>query len=585
MAKQSVEEIKRDSRGLRGRIVETINSGASHFEEAEYQLMKFHGSYQQDDRDVRSARRKEKLDKAWSFMVRSKMPGGRLSAEQYLVHERLADEVGCGNLRLTTRQGIQLHGILIGDLKTVISKICKSGLTTLGACGDVVRNTMSAAAPIKDAVHEDCQKLAEEITETFLAKTCGYADIWLDGEKLEPLSEGDPSKDPEDPIYGTTYLPRKFKIAIAVPPRNDVDIFSNDVAMAPHAPDGVVEGYTLWIGGGFGMTHGKEATRPHLAKPFAYVERHQVIEVLKGIVAVQREYGHRGNRKLSRLKYVVQNTSMPWFRNAVKERVSKDIVLHEIKDVTFDTVSDPIGWYEQGDGKFYRGLHIAQGRIEDVEGGIQVRTALRTITEKLGLPINVTANCNLIICEVSETQKSEVEAILSEHNFPDDVAYTAMRQVAHACVSLPTCGLALAEAERTFGNEVLDPVDEILRDLGLENEPLLIRMTGCPNGCARPYNADIAFVGRGPKKYALYVGGSHRGNRLAGLYKKVILSEDIPTELRLILEDFATNRQEGETFTDFWGRTKEQGEEPDSSHFHVELEARTAARAEKKSCT
>jgi len=583
MAKKSVEEIKIESRGLRGEIVETVNSGASHFEEAEYQLMKFHGSYQQDDRDIRSERRKQKLDKAWSFMVRSKMPGGRLTAEQYLVHDRLADEVGCGNLRLTTRQGIQLHGVLVGDLKTVISNICQSGLTTLGACGDVVRNTMSAAPPIKDAVHADCQLLAEEITQTFLAKTTGYASIWLDGEKLEPLDEGDPSEDPDDPIYGSTYLPRKFKIAIAVPPRNDVDILSNDIGMAPHAPNGEVEGYNIWIGGGFGMTHGMEATRPHLAKAFAYVERDRVIEVIKGIVAMHREHGDRGNRKLSRLKYIVQNNSIAWCKDEVKKNIAKDIVLHEPKEVTFDTVSDPIGWFEQGDGKFYRGLHIEGGRIEDVENGIQKRTALRSIAEKLGLPVNVTANCNLIICEVSEDQKAQIDAILSENNFPDDTGFTAMRQVAHSCVALPTCGLALAEAERTFGSEVLDPVDEILRDLGLENEPLLIRMTGCPNGCARPYNADIAFVGRGPKKYALYIGGSHRGDRLAGLYKKVVMSEEIPGELRPIFEDFAKNREDGETFTDFWGRTKEKGEEPDSSHFHVELEARAAARAEKKS--
>lgn len=579
MAKQSLEEIKRNSRGLRGRIAATINSGATHMEEAELQLMKFHGSYQQDNRDVRSERRKQQLEKAWAFMVRSKMPGGRITAEQYLVHDRLAGEVGCGSLRLTTRQGIQLHGVLIGNVKTVISKINQSGLTTLGACGDVVRNTTNVAAPIKDAVHRDCQILAEEITQTFLAKTRSYADIWLDGEKLGSLSEGDPSKDPEESVYGKTYLPRKFKIAIAVPPRNDVDIFSNDVAMAVHAPDGEIEGYTLWIGGGLGMTHGKEETRPHLAKPFAYVERHQVVEVLKGIVAVQREYGNRANRRMARMKYLVQNTTMAWFRNAVKQRVSEEITLHNPKEVVFDSVSDLMGWHEQGDGKFFRGVYIAQGRIEDVTGGVQYRSGLRAVAETWGFPFNMTANCNLYICEVPEEKKGEVDRILSEHGFPDDTALTAMRQVAHACVALPTCGLALSESERTFASEVLDPVDDILRDLGLENESLLIRMTGCPNGCARPYNADIAFVGRSPGKYALYVGGSHRGDRLAGLYKKVVTSEEIPEVMREILEDFVKNRQGDESFTDFWGRTKEKGQEPDVSHFHVELEARVAAAA------
>lgn len=576
MAKQSVEDIKKESRGLRGKIVETINSGANHFEDAEYQLMKFHGSYQQDDRDVRSERRKQKLDKAWDFMIRSKMPGGHLTAEQYIAHDILADTVGSGNLRLTTRQGIQLHGVLIGGLQTVIKTVVGCGLTTSGACGDVVRNTMGPASPIKDEAHADCQALAEEISRTFLVASNSYYDIWLDGEKL-PMTEGDPSKDPEDPIYGNEYLPRKFKIGMIVPPRNDVDILSNDVGMAADVVDGKIAGFNVWIGGGFGMTHGMEITRPHLAKPFAYIDRKDVIDVLKGIVQVQKEYGNRENRKISRLKHVVMDRGIAWFRDAVSERIDSSITLHQPREVAFDTVGDQLGWHEQGDGKLFCGIYVAQGRVADVEGGAQYKTAFRQISEKLGLPSIITPNCNFIFADVEVDQKAEVEKILEEHSIPKGETFTVTRQMSHSCVALPTCGLALSESERVFDG-LLDSVDDVLRDLGLEEDQILVRMTGCPNGCARPYNADFAFVGRGPNKYAMYVGGSHRGDRLAGLYKKVVMFDDIPAEMREILEDFVKNREAGETFTDFWGRTREAGEEPDSSHFHVEFEERAAAR-------
>lgn len=575
MSKSSLEQIKRDSHGLRGEIIEGLKSGAAHFDEAELQLLKFHGTYQQDDRDLRTERRKQKLDKAWMFMVRSKMPGGRITAEQYLQHDRLAGKLGNGTIRLTTRQGIQLHGILKGSLKEAISTIKKSGLTTWGACGDVVRNTMGPASPIRDVAHEDVQKLAEELSDTFLARSSAYSEIWLNGEKV---GAGDDSKpeEQEEEIYGNIYLPRKFKIGIAVPPRNDVDIFTQDVGMAPVLEEGKVAGYNLWIGGGFGMTHGKTNTRPHLAKPFAYVERDRVVEVVKAIVLVQREYGNRQDRKQARLKYLVANTSLGWFRNAVHHRVGEDCILHEPKEMVFDTVSDQLGWHEQGDGRLFRCVHVSQGRIENVEDGPQFRSGFRAVAEKVGAPMIATPNCNLIVADIDPGRKAEVDQILAQYGFPNDTAFTAAHQVAHACVALPTCGLALSESERVFG-KLLNQIDDVLRDLGLEKEPLLVRMTGCPNGCARPYNADFAFVGRAPRKYAMYVGGSHRGDRLAGLHTKVVSFEEIPAVMRGILQDFTTNREPGETFTDYWGRTREAGPEPDADHFHVEL----AERAEK----
>jgi len=569
MAKQSVEEIKKMSDGLRGRIEATLKADESHFEDAEYQLLKFHGTYQQDDRDIRAERRKQKLDKLWSFMVRSKMPGGRITARQYLAHDKLAEEIGNKDMRLTTRQGIQLHGILIGGLKEVISTIKNSGLTTLGACGDVVRNTMGPSSPIKDVAHLDAQLLSEELTEVFLPHTSSYAELWLDGEKLD--LNGDAERDAE-PIYGKVYLPRKFKIAIGIPPRNDADIFSNDIGLVPELDESgeKVAGYSVFVGGGFGMTHGMVKTRPVLAKPLGYATRDNIIETCKAIVDVQREYGNRNDRKLSRLKYTVENAGIDWFRNAVEQRLGQK--LEPVRDIRFETVSDALGWHEQGDGKLFRGVHVAQGRIEDNDN-VRYRSAFRDIAEKYDLPMIVTGNTNLIIADIDPAQKQDIETELQAHGIPNEEAFTDLRKTAHACVALPTCGLSLSESERVFGT-VLNKIDEILFSLGLEHEPLLVRMTGCPNGCARPYNSDIAFVGRGPKKYAMYVGGSSRGDRLAGLFKKVVMFDDIPDEVRPLLEDFSENRNEGESFTDYWGRTQPQGEAPDPEQFHVELAER-----------
>ncbi|MEM7147593.1 MAG: NADPH-dependent assimilatory sulfite reductase hemoprotein subunit [Verrucomicrobiota bacterium] len=560
--------MKDESHSLRGNIVDTIQSGATHFEDAEYQLLKFHGTYQQDDRDLRKQLRKEKKDKAWSFMVRSKMPAGRLTAEQYIAHDNLADSIGCGNLRLTTRQGIQLHGILIGDLKTVMATVTECGLTTWGACGDVVRNTMGPASPIKDTAHADAQALAEEINEIFLAKSTAYTEIWLDGEKLD-VSSG--ANDAEESIYGKVYLPRKFKLAIAIPPRNDVDLYSQDVAFVPHLENDSVSGYTIYIGGGFGMTHGMTNTRPLLAKPFAYVERENVVAVTEAIVKVQRDHGNREDRKQSRMKYLVESKGLDWFTEQVKTHT--DATLHPPKENHFDTVADQLGWHEQGDGKLFCGIYVAQGRIQNVEDGAQYKDAFRKLAEEIGCPTIVTPNTNIVAADIDPAQKDAVNAILANHNIVHTENFTEARKTAHACVALPTCGLSLAESERVF-NGVLDQIDDILRELGIGKEPLLIRMTGCPNGCARPYNADIAFVGRGPNKYAFYVGGSSRGDRLAGLEEKVVTLDGIPDAVRPLLEDFATNRNDGESFTDFIGRTREIGPEPDSEQFHVEIEER-----------
>jgi sulfite reductase (ferredoxin) len=565
MSSKSVEEIKSQSQALRGSIRETLSSDATHFTDEEIQLLKFHGTYQQDDRDQRVARKQLGQDKAWMFMVRSKLPGGDLTAAQYLGHDRIAQELGNKTLRITTRQGFQIHGVLKGGLQECIRLINASGVTTWGACGDVVRNTIAPASPIDDAPHRDAQQLAKEISRTFLARTTAYAEIWLNGEKLN-----DGASKADEPIYGKQYLPRKFKIAIAIPPRNDVDVYSNDLGFIAHVENGRVRGYTVVAGGGFGMTHGKQETHPALALPLGYVTRDRVIETAIAVVTAQRDFGDRTDRKHARLKYLIGDKGIEWFRREVQSRLSFPLL--PPREAKWDTVGDMLGWHEQGDGKLFCGIWIQEGRIQDAHG-VNYRSAFLEIAQRFGFPIRLTTNCNLIFYDIDPAQKAEIDKILTGHGLARPNELTHVRQLALACVGLPTCGLALAESERVFPG-VLDRIDEILAQLGLSDEPILIRMTGCPNGCARPYNADIAFVGRGPGKYALYVGGSVTGERLVGLQQKTIALEDIPGRVRSLLEEFVRDRFAGETFSDYWGRTHVNGPTPMPDQFHVEAPRR-----------
>jgi sulfite reductase beta subunit-like hemoprotein len=564
MPAKSVEEIKAESHALRGTIQGTLLGDGSHFSEEEYQLLKFHGTYQQDDRDQRAPRKKQNLDKAWMFMVRSKLPGGALSAQQYLAHDRIAGDLGNGTLRITTRQGFQLHGVLKGELQECIRRINESGITTWGACGDVVRNTTAAPSPFKDEAHLDAQRLAKELSNTFLAKTTAYAQIWLNGERLNQET------DDAEPIYGKLYLPRKFKIGIAIPPRNDIDIYTNDLGFISNLENGVVRGYTVVAGGGFGMSHGQTETFPALAKPLFYVAREHAIAAAVAVVGAQRDFGNRKDRKRARLKYLIDERGIDWFRQEVVKRL--DAPYEPAKDVHWNTVSDVFGWQEQGDGKLFCALWIEEGRIKDTEK-LKWRTAFRTIAEEFGLPVRLTTNCNIIFHEIDPDLKEKVAKVLTANGIPKPEDLTETRRLAQACVALPTCGLALAESERVF-HLVLDKIDDILKEFGLNEEPILIRMTGCPNGCARPYNADIAFVGRMPGKYALYVGGSVTGERLAGLQEKAIMLEDIPVRVRQLLEEFIQNRAGHENFSDYWGRTHVNGPAPKPDQFHLEFAQR-----------
>lgn len=591
MSKASVEEIKHESSGLRGQIAEEFaDNSISHVSDESNILLKFHGSYQQDNRDVRAERSKAKLEKDWSFMIRSKMPGGRITAKQYLIHDDLCTKA-MGSLRLTNRQGIQLHGVLKGGLKEVIHNVCHSGLSTMGACGDVVRNTMGPAAPIKDAVHADAQKLTEEISQRFLWRSSAYADIWLDGEKIDPNWSKDPDVNPQvraitqtpesnEPIYGKVYLPRKFKMAVAIQPSNDVDLWSQDVSFIPHVVNGEVEGYTITVGGGFGMSHGQLSTRPFLAQPLFYVQRTHAVDAAEAIVTTQRDHGNRTDRKNARLKYTVQTMGIDAFRAEVQRRLP-GIETFPAKELKFDTVEDKLGWHEQGDGKLYCAVYVSMGRIVDTENGPKYRSAFAEIARTLDLPYIITPNTNVIIADIAPELKSQVDAILAKHGLVHSDDMTRARKVAHACVALPTCGLSLSESERVLPG-IMDKIDPVLRELGLENEPILFRMTGCPNGCGRPYNADFGFVGRAPNKYAMFVGGSVRGDRLAGLELKSVLGDEIPVKVREFLEAFKAERLGGEIFADWFARTRTIGEAPTPEQFHIELAERAAKLAGEK---
>jgi len=572
-----VEEVKLASNQLRGTLQESLATAAPTFTDDEKHLIKFHGMYQQDDRDERITRQKAKEEPAWMLMVRSKIPGGGLTGEQYLALDKLVDSLGNGTLRITTRQDIQFHGVLKSNVKELIRKINEAQVTTFGGCGDVERNVMASPLPFDSSALIEAQRQAKELSNALLPQTKAYMELWLNGEKVKL----DSNAEPVDPLYGPTYLPRKFKTAIAVQPYNDVDIYAHDLGLIAHAPNGEIEGYTLIAGGGFGMDHGKVATYPFLSIPLFYVKKEHVIEAAKAIITVHRDYGDRTNRKHARIKYIIVERGAEWFREECKKRLG--VPVSDPKPFKFDSVADWIGWHEQGDAekRLFCTVKVECGRIKDYDQSaehgnlkdVRYRTGIRAIVERFKCPVRLTPNQNILFYNLSGADRPAFDAILREHNIAAGESFTQAHQMSIACVALPTCGLALSESERVFP-ALMDQFDPILKELNLEKEHILFRMTGCPNGCARPYNADFAFVGRGIGKYAVYIGGSHRGDRMAGLVFKTLNIEDIPAKIKPYLLEFAQNRKAKETFTDYWGRTHEQGPAPHPSQFHEELAAR-----------
>ena len=549
------EGIKENSDFLRGTISESLlDDSTGSIPASDAQLTKFHGTYLQDDRDKRMSLIKEKKEKAFSFMIRVRVPGGVCTPKQWIGIDDLSDKFADGTLKLTTRQAFQLHGILKRNLKQTMKEINDTLLDTLAACGDVNRNVMSPANPFESKLHGQALDIAQQIHDHLTPQTSAYAEIWLDGEKTA-IGESE-----VEPIYGKTYLPRKFKIAVALPPRNDVDVFSNCLGFVG-IPDGEkIIGYNVLVGGGLGMTHGKTATFPRLADVIGFCKPEQVVQVSEEVVKIQRDHGDRSDRRHARLKYTIEDRGVEWFKEELNKRLGWN--LEPTKDFYFESTTDRYGWNEDSDGHWTYGLFVEGGRLR-----AKAKEAVRLIAEKIDCEFRLTANQNLVIARVSPESKLEIDKIFKEYEVTDSLSLSALRLNSIACTALPTCSLALAESERYLPS-LIDELDDIIGELGLRDESIAIRSTGCPNGCGRPYLGEIGLVGKAPGKYNLYLGAGLDGMRLNKLYRPAIPHEEIISELRPVLEDFSKHRLESETFGDFCIRKEYVKETGQGSDFH-----------------
>lgn len=543
--KQSkVEHAKRTSHGLRGRVEETLASDATHFEHDDIQVLKFHGIYQQDDRDLRSARRKDGLEPEFSFMVRVAIPGGALTGEQYLALDTLADEFANGSLRVTTRQAIQFHGVLIGDLKSQIARIHDTLLSTLGACGDVQRNVMTCPAPIDDAPHLAVRALARELAINLRPETRAYHEIWLGEEKIVSTRQ-------DESFYGDQYLPRKFKVAVALDTDNCVDVYSCDCGLIAVTHEDRIEGYQLLIGGGMGLSHENASTFARLATPLGFVAGEHAVAAVRHIAEIFRDSGNRADRKHARLKYLVDAWGIDAFAREFRERAAFDLA--PPKDLASPVYHDHLGPHARNATKAFYGIYVENGRIVD-RTDFPLRSTLRDIVRNSGANVSLTAQQNLLLTNLSNAALEAVEHTLRAAGLPLPTEIAQVRRNSMACPALPTCGLAITESERAMPG-VLDELESLFEELGVDDEPLTIRMTGCPNGCARPYTADIAFVGRKPgERYNLYVGGSLAGDRVADLFAADIHIGDFAPTLRPLIRAWAESRHMNETLSDFYHR-------------------------------
>ena len=549
------EGIKENSDFLRGTIAESLlDESTGSIPASDAQLTKFHGTYLQDDRDKRMALIKEKKEKAFSFMIRVRVPGGVCSPKQWIGIDDLSDKFADGTLKLTTRQAFQLHGILKRNLKQTMKEINDTLLDTLAACGDVNRNVMSPANPFESKLHGQVLDIAQKIHDHLTPQTSAYAEIWLDGEKTA-IGESE-----VEPIYGKTYLPRKFKIAVALPPRNDVDVFSNCLGFVGIAEGENIIGYNVLVGGGLGMTHGKVATFPRIADVIGFCTPEQVVQVAEEVVKIQRDHGDRSDRRHARLKYTIEDRGIEWFKDELNKRLGW--CLDPVRDFTFDSTTDRYGWNVDQDGHWTYGLFVEGGRLRD-----KSKQAVRKIAENIDCEFRLTANQNLVIARISEQSKNEIETILTDYEVVDSHSLSALRLNSIACTALPTCSLALAESERYLPS-LIDELDEIIDSLGLRDESIAIRSTGCPNGCGRPYLGEIGLVGKAPGKYNLYLGAGLDGMRLNKLYRPAIPHEEIIAELYPVLEDYSKNRAENERFGDFCIRKEYVKETGQGSDFH-----------------
>ena len=563
------ERIKEASDYLRGTIVDGLRDAVTGgISENDAQLVKFHGMYLQDDRDLRGERGRKKMEKAFSFMIRVRIPGGVCTPWQFLNLNHIARTYGNGTMRLTTRQTFQLHGIIKSNLKATMREIDEVLLTTIAACGDVNRNVICNPNSSPSPAHAASLALARALSDHLLPRTPAYREIWLDGERIAG-GEGEIV----EPIYGKTYLPRKFKIVIAVPPSNDVDVYAHDLGfIAIVDGKGKIEGYDVLVGGGMAMTHGEPETYPRTADLMGFCRPDQAIAVAEAVITVQRDWGNRVDRKHARLKYTIEDRGLDAFRAEVERR--SNVTLAEARPFTFTSTGDRYGWTESEDGGAHLTLFVENGRVRDVPRGAQWLTGLRRIAEVHDGDFRLTANQNLIIANVPKNKREVIEALVTEHGLT--MGASALRRNAMACVALPTCGLALAESER-YLPDLVSALERRLDAYGLADDDIVIRMTGCPNGCARPFIAEIGLVGKGPGRYNLYLGGAFNGSRLSKLYAENLDHGAIIANLDPIFAAYKSERQEGERFGDYTVRAGFIAASLNGPAFHTDTGPRRSA--------
>ncbi|MGB5959488.1 MAG: sulfite reductase, ferredoxin dependent [Coleofasciculaceae cyanobacterium] len=557
-----IEALKERSNFLREPVATELLQDTTHFSEDALQLLKYHGSYQQDNRDNRV----KGQEKDFQFMLRTRNPGGFVPPELYLTLDKLSEEHGNHTLRVTTRQGFQIHGILKKNLKNAIASIIRNMGSTLGACGDLNRNVMAPPAPYKNRPeYQYTWEYADKIADLLTPQTGAYYEIWLDGEKAISAEEAPEVKaarqgndhgtnfpDSEEPIYGTFYMPRKFKVAVTVPGDNSIDLYTQDVSLVVITNDkGELEGFNVLAGGGLGRTHNKEDTFARMADAIGYVEKADIYELMKAIVATQRDYGDRVNRRHARMKYLLHDWGVDKFRETVEGYFGKKIAPY--KPLPAFQYHDYLGWNEQGDGKLFLGISVENGRVKD-EGDFRLKTALREIIQQFALPMRLTANHNILLYEIEPSQKSAIEQILEQNGVQiTPEAIEPLVRFSMACPALPTCGLAVTESERAIPS-MLERIRALLDQVGLQDEHFVVRMTGCPNGCARPYMAELGFVGSAPESYQVWLGGSPAQTRLAQAYTDRMSVHELETFLEPMFVFFKEKRQTGESFGDFCDR-------------------------------
>jgi sulfite reductase (ferredoxin) len=563
-----VETIKIASQYLKTILAEEIVNGTSHISEDAATVLKFHGSYQQDDRDLRTQMKREGKEKAFQFMVRVRIVGGKLDARQYLGIDRLAGTVGNGTLRITTRQEFQLHGVIKDNLTATIRSINEMLLTTLAACGDVERNVLCCPAPVHDGIRAAMQADADRLAAHFAPRSSSYWDIWLDGEKIDnpafpaagPIQVPTPRDDPVEPIYGKAYLPRKFKTAFALPQDNCTDVHANDLGYLAIVSDGVLTGYNVLVGGGLGTTPSAQKTFPFLGVPLCYVDRADVLKIGEAVIKIFRDFGNRSDRKRARLKYIIHDWGVPAFRAKVEEYLGQPLA--DPRPVTVADVDDHLGWHPQGDGKLFLGIPVENGRIKDA-GTLRLASGLRAFFNRYGTPGRLTCQQSILLVDLEPAWRPEIDALLQEYGIASLEQVSTVRRWSMACPAFPTCGLAVTEAERALP-AIMDQLEAELVRLGLEDERFTVRMTGCPNGCARPYNADVGLVGRsatrnpdgtpGPGTYTIFLGGRTQGDRLNTEFKDYVPFDRVVAELVPVFARYKAERLPDESFGDFCDR-------------------------------